>query len=102
MAVWAADKGGRLKQHGRLINRSPLSDLVEVEALRLAVEGKAAGWRTLLTLADHEPELDADRLRALLKRATAQIALLDELHTKAANQAFHEPRKTHPTPAHTR
>ncbi|GAA1872531.1 hypothetical protein [Actinomadura bangladeshensis] len=102
VAVWAAEKGGRLKLNGRLISRSPLSDLVEVEALRLAVEGKAAGWRTLLTVADHEPELDAGRLRALLERATAQIALLDELHTKAAGQAFHEPQRTHPTPAHSR
>jgi hypothetical protein len=43
MAVWAAEKGGRLKLNGRLINRSPLSDLVEVEALRLAARRSAGG-----------------------------------------------------------
>ena len=88
MAVWAAEKGGRLKLNGRLVRRSPLSDLVEVEALRLAVEGKAAGWRTLLTVADQEPGLDAGQLRTLLERATAQAELLQELHEKAARRAF--------------
>lgn len=102
MAVWAAEKGGRLKLNGRLISRSPLSDLVEFEALRLAVEGKAAGWRTLLTITDRERGLDPDQLRTLLERAAAQIALLDELHTKAANQAFQEPKTTHPEPATSR
>lgn len=99
LAVWAAEKGGRLKLNGRLIRRSPLSDLVEVEALRLAVEGKAAGWRTLLTISDRERALDPEQLRILLERAAAQIALLDELHTKAANQAFQEPKRTRPEPA---
>ncbi|CNE06492.1 Uncharacterised protein [Mycobacterium tuberculosis] len=93
MAVWAAEKGGRLKLNGRLVSRSPLSDLVEVEALRLAVEGKAAGWRTLLAVAEHEPGLDTARLRTLLERAAAQAALLDELHAKAADRAFREPNR---------
>ncbi|MFE9102757.1 hypothetical protein ACFYYL_26555 [Actinomadura geliboluensis] len=90
MAVWAAEKGGRLKLNGRVATRSPLSDLVEMEALRLAVEGKAAGWRTLLAIADRESALDAEQLRTLLDRAAAQIALLEELHRKAAGTAFQE------------
>jgi hypothetical protein len=41
--------------------RSPLSDLEELELLRLGVEGKAAGWRTLRTQADTDARLDAVR-----------------------------------------
>jgi hypothetical protein len=43
---WAAEKAGRLKGNGRLLRRSPLSTVLELEALRLGVEGKAAGWQT--------------------------------------------------------
>ncbi|HEY5356166.1 MAG TPA: hypothetical protein VIJ82_00465 [Streptosporangiaceae bacterium] len=42
-AGWLAEKAGRLKFNGRLRARSPLSNLVELELLRLGVEGKAAG-----------------------------------------------------------
>jgi hypothetical protein len=46
-AAWAAEKAARLKLNGRLLSRSPVSSLEELEMLRLGVEGKAAGWRTL-------------------------------------------------------
>src|SRR6185312_11291302 len=46
-AAWIGEKAGRLKFNGRLFARSPLSNLEELEMLRLGVEGKAAGWRTL-------------------------------------------------------
>ncbi|TDC61744.1 hypothetical protein E1200_28260 [Actinomadura sp. GC306] len=88
VATWAAEKVARLKLNGRLRSRSPLSDLVELEALRLAVEGKAAGWRTLLSLVDREPALDAERLRTLLDRAEAQITILEELRVRAVEEAF--------------
>jgi hypothetical protein len=42
-AGWAAEKAGPLRLNGRLLNPSPLSGLVELEAVRLGVEGKAAG-----------------------------------------------------------
>ncbi len=45
-AAWIGEKAGRVKFNGRLFTRSPLSDLEELEILRLGVEGKAAGWRT--------------------------------------------------------
>jgi hypothetical protein len=41
------EKAARLKLNGHLLARSSLSSLEEVEMLRLGVEGKAAGWRTL-------------------------------------------------------
>ena len=41
-AAWAGEKAGRLKPNGHLTTRSPLSNLEELELLRLGVEGKAA------------------------------------------------------------
>lgn len=46
-----AERAGRLKSNGRLVRRSPLSPLLELEALRVGVEGKAAVWQTLHNLA---------------------------------------------------
>ena len=43
-AAWVGEKAGRLKFNGRLFARSPLSNLEELEMLRLGVEGKAASW----------------------------------------------------------
>ena len=43
--------------------------LEELEILRLGVEGKAAGWRTLQTLADTDTRLDPARLDQLISRA---------------------------------
>ncbi|XVQ11456.1 hypothetical protein ACQP1W_02430 [Spirillospora sp. CA-255316] len=91
LAVSAAEKAGRLKFNGRLRSRSPLSDLVEIEALRLGVEGKAAGWRTLLTLADREPGLRTGELQRLLARAQSQIKELEELHKAAVDALFSRP-----------
>ncbi|MFD6986417.1 transaldolase, partial [Streptomyces sp. NPDC059956] len=49
---WLAEKAGRLKLNGRVLSRSPLSDVVEAEAMLLAVHGKAVGWRALRSLAE--------------------------------------------------
>jgi hypothetical protein len=83
-AAWAAEKAARLKLNGRLLSRSPLSSLEELEMLRLGVEGKAAGWRTLRTLADTDSRLNRDRLDELIARARQQADLLEELRVQAA------------------
>lgn len=99
LAGWTAEKAGRLKLNGRLLGRSPLSDLVELEGLLLAVEGKAAGWRTLLTIAEREPELDASQLQDLLNRAEAQSALLEQLRVTAAGKLFRQAQASGSGPA---
>ena len=83
-AAWAAEKAARLKLNGRLLSRSPLSSLEELEMLRLGVEGKAAGWRTLRALADTDSRLDRDRLDELMARARQQADLLEELRVQTA------------------
>ncbi|REF01029.1 hypothetical protein [Thermomonospora umbrina] len=82
---WAAELLGRLKPNGRLVRRSPLSSVIELEAMMLGVEGKAACWRTLRRLAERERRLDGARLDALLDRAAAQSRLLEELRVRAVD-----------------
>jgi hypothetical protein len=87
-AAWVGEKAGRVKFNGRLLARSPLSDLEELELLRLGVEGKAAGWRTLRTLADTDGRLDPGHLDELMSRARRQADLLEELRIRAAEQVI--------------
>jgi hypothetical protein len=90
-AAWIGEKAGRLKFNGSLIARSPLSDLEELEMLRLGVEGKAAGWRTLRARADTDARLDAVRLDELISRASSQADQLEELRVRAANRVLGQP-----------
>jgi hypothetical protein len=87
-AAWAGEKAGRLKPNGRLTTRSPLSNLEELELLRLGVEGKAAGWRTLRTLADRDSRLEAGQLDELISRARRQAGFLEESRIRAAEQVI--------------
>jgi hypothetical protein len=56
--------------------------------LRLGVEGKAAGWRTLRTLAETDTRLDPGRLDELISRARRQADLLEDLRIGAADQVI--------------
>jgi hypothetical protein len=88
---WVAEKTGRFKPNGRLLERSPLSSLLEFEMMRLGVEGKAAGWRTLQTLAERDDRLDRARLDGLLARAERQTEMLEEFRVRAVVELI-EPR----------
>jgi hypothetical protein len=87
-AAWAAEKVGRLKLNGRVLGRSPLSNVVELESLRIGVQGKMAGWRVLRALANPYAGLAAQRLDELIERARRQAETLDELHLEAAADSF--------------
>jgi hypothetical protein len=97
-AGWVAEKAGRLKLNGSMLSRSPLSDLLELEMMRLGVEGKAAGWQTLRSLAGHRRELDAAQLDQLLTRAQTQSKRLEELRTDAVAEAFGSEASPGPPP----
>jgi hypothetical protein len=86
--AWLAEKLSRLKPNGELLHRSPLSDVVELEALRLAVEGKAAGWRVLRRLAEDDDRFDRSELDRLLKSAADQIDRLEKLRMATAERVF--------------
>ena len=85
-AAWLGERVGRLKPNGRLRARSPVSDLEELELLKVGIEGKVAGWRTLRALADRDPRLNAGWLDELLASARAQADQLEDLRIRAAAQ----------------
>jgi hypothetical protein len=89
--AWMAEKLARLKPNGELLRRSPLSDLVELETLRIALEGKAAAFRVLRALADEEPQFDAAELDSLLTQIAQQIEDLEALRLTTAQRVLHHP-----------
>ncbi|MFJ4953804.1 hypothetical protein [Streptomyces sp. NPDC088760] len=89
-AGWAGEKAGRLKPNGRLVRRSPLGILLDLEALRLGIEGKAALWQTLRRLSATEARLDPARLDTLLERARRQQITVEEWRIRQAGEALHK------------
>jgi hypothetical protein len=87
-AAWALEKVGRLKPNGSLLAYSPLSRVVELEALSTGVLGKLRGWNGLRVIAPRRSELDPERLDRLIGRAESQLDTLAELHRKAADEAL--------------
>ncbi|MFD3806906.1 transaldolase [Streptomyces sp. NPDC058611] len=89
---WIAEKAGRLKPNGHLLSRSPLSDVLEAEAMLLGVQGKAACWRTLRALAETDERLAAEQLDTLIERAGRQIEALEKLRASAATRTLRRPQ----------
>lgn len=87
-AGWTAEKLGRLKPNGRLISYSPLSRVVEFEALLLGVRGKLAGWEALEELRPQEPAMAAADLPLLIKRAEKQLSQIEEHRRRAVLEAL--------------
>lgn len=85
--AWIGERIGRLKLNARFVRRSPLSTVLETEALLIGVRGKLAGWETLRTVLGEDPvgAVDLDRLIA---RASAQLDTLTTLHRAAAVRAL--------------
>lgn len=79
-----AEKVARFKPNERLVQRSPLSDIEELEALTAAVHAKSLGWRMLLEVEDDR--LDKTLLQKLLDRARDQEDELESLRLKLAPQ----------------
>lgn len=81
VGAWAGEKAGRLKLNGSWLSYSPLSRVVELEGLRLGVEGKACLWRMLRELAD--PRLSGFDFDALIARAESQRDQLEQRRIEA-------------------
>lgn len=82
------EKLGRLKPNARVVSRSPLSRVVELEAMRVAIEGKIAGWRTLRARAAADPRLDTERLDELISNGRSQATRVERLRVRAAAELF--------------
>jgi hypothetical protein len=72
---------GRLKPNGQLRGYSPLSRVVDLEVLLLGITGKIRLWVLLDGLLDGETSAD---LPALIDRAEAQRATIEDLQVRAA------------------
>lgn len=86
LAAVLGERMGRLKLNGRLRGYSPLSRLVEIEALQMGIAGKQRLWRALEHT--HADNLRDFELGALAERATDQLRRLELLHLKAAALAL--------------
>lgn len=85
-AAWLGEKLGRLKLNGELTSYSPLSRLVELEALSLGVRGKWALWESLEEIRD--PRLQPVDLGRLIARAEEQYGGLEAQRRRAATMAL--------------
>ncbi|HET9286837.1 MAG TPA: hypothetical protein VFO26_04700 [Gaiella sp.] len=75
---------GRLKPNGRLRERSPLSDVLELEALVVGITGKKALWLSLRA-GSSVPTADLERL---VERAESQLRVVEEARLLAVRRAF--------------
>ncbi len=84
---WFGEKAGRVKLN-RLFDRSPLSNLLELELLIAGVSGKLQLWRALAETASADLRLEQFDFTALGRRAEDQRRRLEELHERAARKAL--------------
>jgi hypothetical protein len=81
--AWLGEKLGRLKLNGRLLEYSPLSRVIELEALVAGVTAKLGMWRTLAAAAATEPRLVEVDFVQLTQRAAGQLEGLKDHHGSA-------------------
>jgi hypothetical protein len=82
LAATVGERLGRLKPNRHLTTRSPYSDLVELELLTIAVQGKRAGWVALQERA--HPKLASIDLDRLVRQAEEQWERIEELRRPRA------------------
>jgi len=75
---------GRLKPNGRLRERSPLSDLLELETLVVGIRGKQALWVSMRNTA----LLPREELDRLIGRAEKQQRIVESAREAAARRAL--------------
>ena len=80
---------GRLKPNGRHRERSPLSDVLELEALVVGITGKKALWLSLRA-GSSAPTEDLERL---VERAESQLRVVEEARLLAVRRAFGSDRE---------
>jgi hypothetical protein len=85
-AGWLGEKLGRLKRNGSWTSYSPLSRLVELEALMLGVRGKQGLWEALAETP--AAATLAGELERLAERARDQFSRLEALRRRAAREAL--------------
>ncbi len=85
-AGWAGEKVGRLKPNDHLVSRSPLSDVLELEALRAGTAARICGFQVLRAVAVHDDRVTKEELEALIDRADDQAERLYRIHLQLAQE----------------
>jgi hypothetical protein len=83
--VRMAERLGRLKLNGRLLKRSPLSRVIELEVLVVGIRGKEALWAALLRA---DRDIQGVDLGALIESAKTQSREVDQQRLRAVADAF--------------
>lgn len=84
-AAWVGEKLAALKLNGHVLERSPLSIVVELEAMQMAVRGKRSLWETLRLTVPGATPIDLD---GLIGRADSQLDELSRLHAARVVDTF--------------
>lgn len=84
--AWLAERVGRLKLNGELTGYSPLSRLVEIEGIGLALEAKRSFWSTLSEV--EISEAGGRPTEELASRSQSQIEELESHRSAAAKEAL--------------
>jgi hypothetical protein len=87
----AAELVGRFKPNGRIRERSPLTDLVELDGLLMGIGSKESLWWNLRGLADELAGPTSAELDRLIARAEAQRATLESVRPTVLREAFLAP-----------
>jgi hypothetical protein len=83
---WVGEKVGRLVPNGHLVSRSPLSDVLELEALRAGTAARIAGLQVLRAVAVDDSRLTRTELETLIDRAEDQEHRLYKIHLQLAQE----------------
>ena len=85
-AAWIAAKAGSLKRNGRWVERSPMTNVVELEGLIAGSRARVSLFRTLADLR-LDPK-DAQHVEARVERGRAHLRALEAFRSEAARTAF--------------
>ena len=87
--AWVAEKAMRLKPNGRLLRYSPLSRVLELEALTMGITGKLELWRSMEAV-ENGAKVPGFDFTQLAQRAETQRDLVEDLRVRAAREALGE------------
>jgi hypothetical protein len=87
-AQWFGEKFARLKPNNQLTGYSPLSRVLELEALTAGVMARQGLWRALQVAVQYYPELEKFDLERYEKRTHEQLDRLTRLHERFSEPAF--------------
>jgi hypothetical protein len=82
------EKVGRLKLNGQVRGYSPLSRVLELEALSVGIAGKLALWESLQSAPGIASRLPSTQLEQLVERARRQRAEVEKQRLDAVRDAF--------------